>query len=546
MVGALLLCLLVCLPLTFILYESSKPSTEAWQQLSQVDPGGILEELDLKEEIPEHSRLYLKTKNTLLLLCSVVALSAMAGIALAWVVSRWHFPLRKSMSVCLVLPLTIPSYILAASYKLLTIDTKNSLAVWVRTNWGQDVMSTFDELWNFTLATFVLTAAFFPYVYLAARTAFSNLSTSYLESSQSLGLSSSQTFLKVALPLARPAIIGGLMLVSLETLNEFGAMKILGIDTLTTEIFYAWTNLEDKNAAIRLAGCIMLILLVLLIAEQWLSGGKRFHASRNTSSSPTLKKIPKFKSALVTLSCLTILFLAFILPVGQLINLAVDGLEKDSISRFLPLVANSLWLAANSSVLILFASVFLAYACRKIPHWSMVTLSKVSTLGYAIPGAILGICTIAVIGFIKNNTSGGNLLDYLYYGSSYGLVLAYLVRFLAVGLPPIDAGLKQINRNLDEASQCLGHGFLSTFFRLHLPLLKLSLSAGAIMLFIDILKELPLTLILNPSNHETLATKTYSLFAVEERYTTGAIPALILILAGIMGLCAVRYISRNK
>ena len=335
------------------------------------------------------------------------------------------------------------------------------------------------------------------------------------------------------------------MLVCLETLNEFGAMKILGIDTLTTEIFYAWVNLEDKNAAIRLSGCVMLILLILLIVEHFVRGGKRFHAHRNSPDSTSLNQLSKPKAWITTASFVIVLSMTFVIPISQLVSLAAKALEKESIARFTPLIASSLWLAAKSSIVVLAASVFFSYACRKVPRWWMESLAKVSTLGYAIPGAILGICSIAAIAFLKKNTDSDTLINYLYYGSSYGLMLAYLVRFLAVGLPPVDAGMRQINKNLDEASQILGHGNLSIFCRVHLPLLKFSIGSASVMLFIDILKELPLTLILNPSDHETLATKTYSLFAVEERYTTGAIPALMLVIVGILGLCMIRFLSRK-
>jgi iron(III) transport system permease protein len=382
-------------------------------------------------------------------------------------------------------------------------------------------------------------------VYLAAKAAFSNLSPHYFESAKVLGLSNIKSFFRVTLPLSWPAIVGGVMLVALETLNEFGAMKILGIDTLTTEIFYAWVNLEDKNSAIRLAGCIMVILFCLILVEQWLRRGKCYHNSRNGERSTQLIQMSGCKAIGVCLFCCGVFILTFLLPILRLVSLASDALAHDSISRFLPLIIDSILLACKSSIVVLVVSLFLAMACRKVPNLLMLGLSKVSTLGYAIPGAIIGICFISVIAFLKQNVSTTDLVDYIFYGSTYGLVLAYLIRFLAVGFPPVDAGMKQINKNLDEAAFTLSHHSLSTFWRIHLPLLKFAISASLIMLFIDIFKELPLTLILNPSNHETLATQTYSLFAVEERYTTGAIPALILVLSAIVGLILLRMISKK-
>ena len=538
--GAFVICCVVCCPLFLIVNEIIEPPTEGWQQLSMKDPGGLLKQLGLESEIPEHSRLYYRIRTTLLLLVTVAGLSLVTGVTLAWLTSRWRFPLQRIMSFLLILPLTVPSYILATSYKLLTIDLKNSWSVSYREKFGAASMMEFDEYWNFALASMVLTAAFFPYVYIAARSAFTTLSVSYQESAQCMGCSSSQVFRRVALPLARPAIVGGVMLVCLETLNEFGAMKILGIDTLTTEIFYVWVNLEDKSAAIRLSGCIMLILLVLLVLEQCLRGGKRFHANRNTDAQQpdqTLGKLPAFG---ITLFCLVVFVFSFILPVYQLVNLAVEAIPDTPITHFTHEIVSSIWLAAKAAVAVLAVSLFLAYANRIVPHWSMVLLGKISTLGYAIPGAILGVTIIAVVAFLKTSMETTGFIDFVFYGSTYGLVIAYVIRFLAIGLPPLEAGLKQIHPHLDEASQLLQRNSIYSFVVIHLPMLKHAVLAGMLMLFIDIFKELPLTLILNPSNHETLATRSYSLFAVEERYATGSIPALILIVTGIIGLLVIQ------
>ena len=329
------------------------------------------------------------------------------------------------------------------------------------------------------------------------------------------------------------------MLVCLETLNEFGAMQILGINTLTTEIFYVWVNLEDTSAAIRLSGCIMLILLALLVAEQYLRAGKRFHANRNASK-PKLQALKGIKAWSATASCSIVVALCFLLPLYQIVSLASDAMATTSIADFAPEIGSSIWLAVKASIAVSIVSLFLAYANRIVPHWGMHVLGKISTLGYAIPGAILGVTIIAAVALLKNSLGSSAFLEFIFYGSTYGLVIAYVIRFLAIGLPPLEARLKQIHSNLDEASQLLQRNSIYTFFVVHLPMLKHAILAGALMLFIDIFKELPLTLILNPSNHETLATRSYSLFAVEERYAAGAIPALLLIVTGIAGLLVIQ------
>lgn len=540
--GVLLISILICFPLWLIFSEFLNSPTEGWEQISQRDPGGMLSRLGLEGEIPEHSKLFERTRTTLIVLTGVGGLSLLIGVFLAWIVSMWDFPFRKILSCALVLPLAIPSYIFATAYKLLTVDYKNQFCVYIKENYGLRQMQDFDAVWNHLLAILVLSLAFYPYVYVAARTAFTTLSKAYIESARILGESAFKAFLRVALRLARPAIVGGMLLVLLETLNEFGAMQILGINTLTTEIFYAWTNLGDMNAAIRLAGCIMLIVFVLLMLEVILRGGRRYFASRSSGSEYEGHVTNKFRASYCIIICSFVILLGFILPCYKIVSLALGALPTTSILYFSSEIVSSLWLAGKAALLIIAVSLFLAYAHRLMPHWFMLVLVKFCNLGYAIPGAILGVTLITWSGVLTNSDIDYVIVEYLFYSSSIGILLAYMIRFLVVGLHPIEAGLKNIHHSLDEASRLMGVNRYTTFFKIHLPILKHAISGGVLILFIDILKELPLTLIMN---HETLATRTYSLFAKEERYDVGAIPALILILVGVAGITLIRLYYRN-
>ena len=540
--GVLLICVLVCFPLLLILIEFFQPVTDGWLQLSQKDPGGLLTELGLTQEIPESTKLYERGKSSFIMLLGVGACSTVLGVLLAWIVSMWNFPLRKLLSFLLVLPLAIPSYILATAYKLLTIDTKNEVAVWAKKHYGLEAMQNIDQVWNYLLAIFVLSMGFYPYVYLAARTAFRTLSSAYLESARMLGESTFTAFQKIALRLARPAIVGGLLLVLLETLNEFGAMKILGINTLTTEIFYAWTNLDDVSAAMRLAGCMMVIVFFILLLEIILRGGKRYNASRSASTEFAGKKAGALGSTVFLSVGITVFSFAFALPCWKIVSLACCALPEAKVSDFSSEIISSLLLALKASAFITAVSLFVAYSHRLVPHWIMQVVLKVCNLGYAIPGAILGLTLITWSGFFSQSDTGYKIVEFIFYGSSIGIVIAYMIRFLVAGLNPIESGLKNIRNSLDEASRIMGSNSFITFFKVHLPMLKYSISAGLLILFIDILKELPLTLIMN---HETLATRTYSLFAMEERYATGAIPALILILTGVSGIALLQFFFRN-
>ena len=540
--GASLIALLVCAPLFLILSEVLAPSSEGWSNIAERDPGGFLTSLGLEEEIPKHSRLYLRGKSTLIMLAGVGTLSTLIGVTLAWIVSMWQFPFRTTLSFLLVLPLAIPSYISATAYKLLCEDYKDDFLISIRDHYGGEVMKSVDEVWNYSFAIFVLSLCFYPYIYIAARTAFSSLSASYLESARTLGENSFSAFRKIAVPLARPAIIGGLMLVLLETLNEFGAMKIMGINTLTTEIFYAWINLEDKNAAVRIAGCMMLLVFFLLILELVLRGGKRFHAARSSSTELQGKHSSGIGTWFCVSTCLFFFSIAFLLPVFKLSKLAFLALPTVGISPYLSEIYSSVSLAGKAALVIMAISLFLSYTHRLAPSWFMQSVLKICNLGYAIPGAILGVTLITLSGTVNQSDLGHQFINFVFYGSTLGVIFAYAAKFLSAGLNPAEAGFKNIRTSLDEAASTLGKGKLYTFLKIHLPLLKYAISGGLLIVFVDLLKELPLTLIMN---QETLATKTYSLFKVEERYIAGSIPALILILVGVSGMLTLRLMFRK-
>jgi len=390
-----------------------------------------------------------------------------------------------------------------------------------------------------------VTSAFYPYVFLAARSAFSSISSDYLETSESLGKGKFHTFYRITLPLSRPAIIGGLMLVCLETLNEYGAMKILGIETLMTEVFRIRAGTNDLNTALRVSGCLMCIVFVLLAIELILRGRKQYVASRSSTLSESAPIASKSRLVVIYSVSLTVLFFCFILPMSELLRQAYHGTNKASFSDYTGPILDSVLLASQASILVIIIAVFLSYAQRKFPNLFFKVTNKLCSLGYALPGAILGVVLVTWVGS-SLNSSISPLIETLFYGSTYGLVIAYAIRFLAIGINPCEAGYSQIPKTLDEASLQLGKNNFTTFIKVHLPLLKPSLIAGFLILFIDVLKELPLTLIMQPFDTETLAMQTYALFATQEEFALGSIPALILIFTGIIGMVAVKLILKPK
>ena len=547
--GVGFVCALVGIPLYQIFIEVLQSPTEGWRLLTEKDPDGLIALLpeDMQAELlPEHTVLYERVKSTCIILCSVIFFSSLLGIALAWMLSIFKLKGKAAITFLLALPLAIPSYVMASCYKQITAGLELSTSIYVREQHGAEVMQQYDEWWNYGLAILVLTCSYYPYVFLAARSAFSSLSPEYMDSARLLGDSSWRVLRRVALPLARPAIVAGVMLVALETLNEYGAMKIIGIETLLTEVFKIRAGTNDLNTAVRVASCIMLMVFVLLVGEQLLRGRKKFHASRSGGVSQSRQRLGGISLTLVYLLSGVTFMMAFALPMSELLRLASHGIKVVEFSSLLDPVWDSFCLAFSTSAMTLVAALFIAYANRLFPQWWMVTMSKMSTLGYAVPGAILGIGIIAWNGVVMNGSSAGDLVQWLFYQSTVGLMIAYGIRFLTVSLGSVDAGFKSIRVSLDEASSMLNCSRWKTFLQVHLPLLRPSIMAGLLILFVDVMKELPMTLILSPFNTETLAINAYSLFAVQEDYARGSLPALILVLAGISGMVMVRLLLRTS
>lgn len=547
--GMGVVCALVSIPLYQILMEVLQTPSEGWRLLTEKDPDGLIallpEEMQV-ELLPEHTVLYERVKSTCIILCSVILLSTLLGVTLAWMLSVYKLRGKGAITFLLALPLAIPSYVMASCYKQVSAGMELSTSIYVRDSYGAEAMQGYDLWWNYSLAILVLTCSYYPYVFLAARSAFCSLSQEYVESARMLGDSSWRILMRVALPLARPAIMAGVMLVALETLNEYGAMKIIGIETLLTEVFKIRAGTNDLNTAVRVASCIMVMVFALLIGEQLLRGRKKFHASRSGGVVQRNQGLGGISMGFVYLFSALTFIMAFALPVSELLRLASHGIKVTELSTLLDPVWDSFRLALGASGMTLVVALFIAYANRLIPQWWMVAMSKISTLGYAVPGAILGIGIVAWNGAMMNDSAAGELVQWLFYQSTVGLMIAYGIRFLTVSLGSVDAGFKSIRGTLDEASSMLGSSRWKTFLQIHMPLLRPSILAGLLILFVDVMKELPMTLILSPFNTETLAINAYSLFAVQEDYARGSLPALILVLAGISGMAMVRLLLRTS
>ena len=519
-------------PLTVVLSSFFEAPGEGWELIS------------------EHL-LFEYILGTLIMIIGVGITVLLFGVGSAWIITVWDFPFKRFFSLALMLPMAIPTYVMAFAYSFVKYDIRDPLMLLIKERWGASVMSYSTEVFNHGLAILVLSFALYPYVYVAARVGFSEISGTYIENSRLLGRGLFRSVFSVGLPLARPAIIGGLLLALLEVMNEYGAMTFYGIETLTTGIFVSWTDLGDKDSAIRLAAVAMVFVLLIIVLERLLRGRAKFHAHRSSKNNFSKPTQTKFGSFMAFLSCLMIFLLSFVFPISNLIMNTFRGWGKSNISSLVqgPLV-DSFIVSSVGCVGIVVAALIVSYASRLFPSFIMKTLTKLCMLGYAVPGAVVAISILIYFSgmgkFISEYFGISSLTSLVFTLTPAGLIVAYFVRFMTPALAPIEAGMTRINVNMDEASSMLGRSSWGSFFNIHLPLLRFPLLGAMIVLFVDILKELPLTLVLRPPNIETLATTSYGLIQKEERIVDGSIPALVLVITGTLGVLALHLLIRKR
>ena len=488
---------------------------------------------------------------TIIMTLGVGLTALFLGVGSAWIITVWDFPCKRFFSLALMMPMAIPTYVMAFGYSFVKYDIRDPLMLFIKNNWGAVIMSQSNEIFNYGLAILILSFALYPYVYIAARVGFSEISGTYIENSRLLGRGLFRSMFSVGLPLARPAIVGGLLLAVLEVMNEYGAMTYYGIETLTTGIFVSWTDLGDKDSAVRLAAVAMVFVLLLIAIERLLRGRAKFHAHRSSSNNLSGPTRTNAGAVMAFLFCFILFTVSFALPV---INLCIDtlhGWEKSKLTDLIkgPLI-DSFIVSSIGCLGIVIAALVISYAARLFPTIFMKSITKLCMLGYAVPGAVVAISILIYFSgmgsFLSEFLGFGSLTSLFFTLTPAGLIIAYFVRFMTPALAPIEAGMIRINASMDEASSMLGRSSWGSFFNVHLPLLRFPLFGAMIVLFVDILKELPLTLVLRPPNIETLATTSYGLIQKEERIADGSFPALILVLTGTLAVLALHILIRKR
>ncbi|MCP0916931.1 iron ABC transporter permease [Acinetobacter indicus] len=510
--------LLACLPVLALLWTALQGNSEIWDHLLQyVIPPTLIE--------------------TGLLLFGVGILTILIGTGSAWLVTAYQFRGRGFLDWALLLPLAVPTYIIAYSY----IDilhpigpVQTLLRDWLQLEMQQLWFPNIRSLWG---AIFLLSFVLYPYVYLSTRAMFLMQSASLIEVARSLGLKPEQVFFRVAIPLARPAIAVGASLALMETINDIGATEFLGIKTLTLSIYSTWTNQSDLASAAQIAIFMLLIISLLVLAERLGRRKQRYMNSAQRSRLMPAQPVTGAKAWLLFGLGLIPVIIGFLIPISHLLVESYQRLQYAGFSEYLLQASiNTLTLASIAT----FVTMLIGFMIVSTARFSRSSwLSRVASLGYAIPGTVLAIGLMLSLGAIDHAVA--DFLEFqlgldtglLFLGTSFTLIYAYAVRFLAISIGGIESGYNRIHGVFDDAAHNLGQSKGGILTRIHLPLLRPALISAALLIFVDCMKELPATLLLRPLNMETLATQLYT-EASRGTYEEGAIAALLIVLVGLI------------
>lgn len=498
--------------------------------------------------------------NSLLLSLGVGVGVALVGVGGAWFTSMTDFPGRRIFEWALLLPLAMPAYVLAYVYTDL-LQFAGPLQTFLRESfaWRRGDY-WFPEIRSLGGAVLMFVCVLYPYVYLLARTAFLERGSGTFEAARSLGLSPWGAFYRVSLPLARPALAAGVALVLMETLADYGTVAYFAVPTFTTGIYRAWFSLGDRVAAAQLAGVLLMFVLLLLAMERLSRGRARFHETGRRVG--MRRPLVGWHAWVAPLVCLLPLLLGFLLPAALLLNLALEEGDGAFGLHYLVLAQNSLLVAGLSALLAVLLAILLAYGLRLAQEQCGAggrgaalfarMAHRVVGLGYAVPGSVIAVGVLIPVTRL-DHWLGARWLEWsgsnpglMLTGTVAALIYAYLARFLAIALHTVDSGLARVTPSMDAAAKSLGCGPLETLHRVHVPLLRGSVFSAGLLVFVDVMKELPATLVMRPFNFNTLATQTYTL-AADERLAEASTAALAIVAVGLLPVMFLaRQVAKGK
>ncbi|MYL22942.1 ABC transporter permease subunit [Halomonas alkaliantarctica] len=515
-----LIALTVALPVIVIFAHIFMPTGGVWQHLAST-------------VLPRY------LTNTFWLVLIVGTGTLLIGTGTAWLVVMCRFPGKRLFEWALLLPLAVPTYVIAYAYTDF-LQVAGPLQTLLRDTFGWAYGDYFfPEIRSLGGAAALITLVLYPYVYLLARASFLEQSVCVLDVGRTLGRGPWHLFATVAVPLSRPALVGGVSLVLMETLNEFGAVQYFGVDTFTTGIYRTWFGLGEPVAAAQLAACLLTFVVALVLIERVSRGKRRYFHSTNRYQQLPEYPLHGWRAASAFIACLLPVLIGFLLPSAILLQMAI--VEGDSLfgTRFISFAFNSLSLATLAALLAVGMAMLLSYGVRIHNTPFARVSSRIAAMGYAIPGSVVAVGILIPFAWLDNaintwlHAHYGQIVGLIFSGSAFILLYAYVVRFLAVSFNAVEASLGKVTPSMDAAARTLGQTAGGTLRRIHTPLMRSSLLAAGILVFVDVMKELPATIILRPFNFDTLAVRAHNL-AADERLAEASTASLAIVVVGII------------
>ena len=469
--------------------------------------------------------------NSSILVIGVLFIALIIGTTSAWIVTNYQFFGKNTLEWALILPLAVPAYILAYTFTGL-FDTYGTANILIRDLFGfEDNYTLFPNVRNLVGAIIVFSFTLYPYVYLVTRSAFLNQSQSMLEAGRLLGLNAIQIFYKLGIPIIRPAIIGGAMLVAMETLSDFGAVEHFAIQTFTTGIFRAWYGMYDIQTAMQLASMLLVFVGLFIILEKNSRDNARYTSKSSTYKPKKLKKLKGYKAFFAFVLCFFPICIGFILPISELSVWMLNYNLNFFNDKFWTTATNTVFLGIVSAILCSVLALIVNFLIRLKNNNLSKILSSLLSLGYAFPGLILAVGIVQLFVWLDRYLFSGS--EIVLTGSLIGLIFAYIIKSYALSNSAIESGYERISITLDESARTLGTSDIRLLSKIHFPLLKTSLLTSMLIVISEVVKELPATLILRPFNFETLAVSTY-IYAAEERMIQASAPAVAIVLIGLI------------
>lgn len=503
-----LISLFMLVPILIVLLSWTQPVADIWTHMRQYVLPQVL-------------------KNTVILLLMVTMISGVIGTALAWVTSMYRFPGQRFFAWALMLPLAMPAYVLAF-VTVGIVDFSGPLQTALREFGFTTAIPSVRNVWG---AGLVLSLAFYPYVYLLARQAFLSQGRRAIEAGQMLGLSRSKVFFRLALPQALPWVIGGLLLASMETLADFGAVSVFNVDTFTTAIYKAWFGFFSLTTAAQLAALLIGVVFIVVLFEQYWQAKRGNTVTQGSSQRFEASKPTKWGMALL---CILVFLIAFLIPFLQLLYWTTLNFQQDFDARYIDFVTNSLMIASMTTIFIAFLAIIIAWVKRQYPDKSTKLMTTLANLGYVVPGTVLAVGIFIPIAWLDNQLIAFGITSAQFLsGSVIVMLLALSTRFMTVSFQPVDRQLQRLTVNQEAAAKLLSDSPYQRWRQVMLPVLSPGVLTGLLMGFVEVMKEMPITLMTRRQGWDTLAVRVFEMTS-EGMWGRAALPSLLIVLVGLI------------